>query len=66
LLGFRKLGGKSHFNFNELDSKCQQTFILTMGAQTLTFRLLLGGFHIFERTINFDFHKNEKKTNLVI
>jgi len=66
LSGFRQLGGKSHFNYNQLDYKCKKTFILTMGAQTLTFKLMLGGFHIFERTINFDFHRNEKKTNIII
>jgi hypothetical protein len=37
-----------------------------MGAQTLTFRLMLGGFHIFEKTINFHFHKSEKRTAFVI
>jgi hypothetical protein len=30
------------------------------------FRLVLGGFHISDRTINFDSHKNEKKIGLVI
>jgi hypothetical protein len=66
LLGFRQLGGKSHLNFNQLDYKCEQTFILTTGAQTLMFRFVLGSFHFFERIINFYFHKSEKKTSLVI